>query len=441
MRRTITLFMILSILGFQALLSQSTILVAPGDNLITTVKDASAGDTIKLQAGRHVARYAGIKIEKSLNIVAETKVKPTVYIKQFDVMGENTDLYIEGIEFSGATVDSLTGDEDLETLRGDYFLNLDETMKSCGKITVKNCIIRNLNRCVVRGDRAAYSVTHFLFDGLIVSDLRGDGDYGPFRLKTNITFRTLTITNSTFHNMYVKFINTQDIPSMELDVLVKNCTFYRWGGKKSDQDLFDFKMNDLARLIIQDCILGKTNAEPDAEIPINVKGWRMDAANASYLEMITTVMTPDFILSDRGYDMVEWDKTEYNQVDVDPDWADPEAGDFTLPEGSLLLESSQIGGIVGDPRWDPNYGVGIKRLESTASFRFFPNPADRVFYLTMDPVLEGSSLTVYNTMGVTVKRFQNVHSDTPLLIADLQPGVYFVKIDSQASISAKLLVR
>ena len=296
MRKLFTLIVSAAILSVSSM-GQNTIVVSPADNLITTIAGAADGDTIVLQAGTHVARYTNMVIDKSLNIIAETLVKPLVYINQFDVKGENTNIYIEGIEFSGATVDSLTGTEDLVELEGDYFLNLHSELVSCKDITVKNCIIRNLDRSVVRGDRATYTVDNFLFDNIIVYDLRGGGDYGPFRMKSRITYNTFTLTNSTFYNILNKLLDNQDTPSHPMDFLIKNCTFYKWGGGKSAQYLFDIKTNDQARLIIQDCILGKTNDDPSVEPPITVNGWRMDENNASYLEMITTAMTPDFVLT------------------------------------------------------------------------------------------------------------------------------------------------
>jgi len=427
-------------LGIFGLFAQNKVVVAPGDDLIAAIDSASAGDTIVLQAGVHVARYTNMIIDKSLAIVAETSVKPVVYGGQIDVLGEDIDILIEGIEYSGATVDSLTGTENLDELEGDYFLNLHSDLLSCGDITVKNCIIRNLNRSVVRGDRSSYTVENFLFDDIIVTDLRGGGDYGPFRLKSRITFSTFTVTNSTFYNIENKFLDNQDTPSHDMEFLIRNCTFYGWGGGKNAQYL-DINTNDKARLIIQDCILGKTNDDPLADPPFTVNGWRFGEAGIAYSELLTTTMTPDFVLTLGTYAETVWDVDEYNQTDVDPDFANPEAGDFTLPQESPLLEASQTGGIIGDPRWHPDYGVGIKENISAKNFRIYPNPATEVIFLEMDNTMAGSEVSIYNTIGSRVKHFTNVRPNTSLDIADLEPGMYFVKLGYRQADALKLMVK
>ncbi len=439
MKRKIYLLFVSSVLTILCVNAQNRVVVAPADDLVAAIAAAAAGDTIVLQEGIHVARYDEMIIDKSLAIVAETNVKPVVYGGQIDVLGTDIDIYIEGIEYSGATIDSLTGIEDLETLEGDYFLNLHSDLVSCGNITVKNCIIRNLNRSVVRGDRANYTVENFLFDNLIVHDLRGGGDYGPFRMKSKILFSTFTITNSTFYDFKDKLIDNQDTPSHPMEFLIQNCTFYKWGGGKNAQYLFDIEDNDQASLIIQDCIFGKTNDDPLADPILTVNGWRyMDEA---YLEMITTAMSPDFVLTLGTYEEVAWDVSSYNLVGFEPDFANPEDGDFTLPEGSDLLVSSQTGGIIGDPRWDPNYGVGIDKLRNAPGIRLYPNPASGVFYLELSDAYLNSDVSVYNIIGSRVKQFTNVNPDTPLNISGLKPGMYFVQVGSEQSGVAKLIIK
>jgi hypothetical protein len=441
MKRKFYLLFVFSMLSLTGLFAQNKVVVAPGDDLIAAIAGASAGDTIVLQAGMHVARYTNMIIDKSIAIVAETSEKPLVYGGQFDVLGEDIDIYIEGIEYSGATVDSVTGTENLDDLEGDYFLNLHSDLVSCGDITVKDCIIRNLSRSVVRGDRATYTVENFLFDNLIVTDLRGGGDYGPFRLKSKILFSTFTLTNSTFYNFLNKLIDNEETVSHSMEFLVRNCTFYGWGGGKNGQYLFDIKTNDQARLIIQDCILGKTHDDPLADPPMTVNGWRFPEGGIAYAEMLTSVMTPDFVLTNGTYADIEWDVAEYNEEDVDPDFANPEAGDFTLPEGSPLLTASQTGDIIGDPRWDPDYGVGIEKNVRDIVYRLYPNPADNVFHIEMDPAVAGSDVSVYNSIGARVKHFTSVYSETPLNIDGLLPGLYFVRVGTGQADALKLMVK
>lgn len=329
--------------------AQHRIQVVPGDDLIAKVAAAADKDTLVLEPGFYKANYTSMIVDKSLVIISENLANmPKVYLKKFELKGSNISFHLEGIEFSGFFVDSLSQVEKADTMpAADYLIDLTTDFVSGKDITVKSCIVRNLNRSVVRGDRLAYTVENFLFDDLIVYDLRGGGDYGPFRMKSNIRFNTFTLRNSTMYNFLNKLIDLQDIPDYPMDVTVENCTFYKWGGGRSGNYLFDIKTNTQASLYLRNNIFGKTNASET----VIVNGFR--APVAAYMEITTSVFTPDFVVEDSAYQVVSWDKDEYVETDLDPEWADPENGNFTLPENSPLLQMSYEGGIIGDPRWNP----------------------------------------------------------------------------------------
>lgn len=329
--------------------AQQRIPVAPGDDLIKKVAEAAAEDTLVLEPGFYKANYAVITVNKSLAIISENLADmPKVYIKRIEVKGTDISLHLEGIEFSGFYVDSLTQAERPDSaLVGDYLIDLTSEFVSGKDITVKSCIVRNLQRSVIRGDRLAYTVQNFLFDDLIVYDLRGGGDYGPFRMKSNIKFNTFVLKNSTMFSILNKLIDLQDIPDYPMDVYIENCTFYKWGGGKSGNFLFDIKTNKQASLYLRNNIFGKTNASET----VVVNGFRVPVE--AYMEITTSVFTPDFVVKDSAYSVVSWDKNEYVETDFDPEWADPDNGNFTLPVTSPLLQMSYEGGIIGDPRWNP----------------------------------------------------------------------------------------
>jgi hypothetical protein len=329
--------------------AQHRIQVVPGDDLIAKVAAAADKDTLVLAPGFYKANYTSMIVNKSLAIISEDLADmPKVYLKKFELKGSNISFHLEGIEFSGFFVDSLTHVERIDTVpAADYLIDLTTEFVSGKDIVVKSCIVRNLNRSVVRGDRLAYTVENFLFDDLIVYDLRGGGDYGPFRMKSNIKFNTFTLRNSTMYNMLNKLIDLQDIPDYPMDVTVENCTFYKWGGGKTGNFLFDIKTNTQASLYLRNNIFGKTNASET----VIVNGFRVPVA--AYMEITTSVFTPDFVVKDSAYEVVSWDKKEYVETNVDPEWADPDNGNFTLPDNSPLLQMSTEGGIIGDPRWNP----------------------------------------------------------------------------------------
>ena len=103
--------------------AEGQIIVNEGDDLIQAITDAPYGAEIVVMPGIHVANEAEIGIDKSLTIRGETGgPKPVIYIQELGISGTDVNITVEGIEFSGATIDTLTFIEDTVTLMGDYLL-------------------------------------------------------------------------------------------------------------------------------------------------------------------------------------------------------------------------------------------------------------------------------------------------------------------------------
>ncbi len=430
MKRKIYSCLFMSFLGIGVLLSQT--IVEVGDNLIQIVSSAADGETIILKPGIHVANSNNIVISnKSLTIKGEEGgEKPKVYLQEIDVTGTDVDLYLEGIDFSGADVDSLTGVENLEDLPGDYLVNLTADHTSSNVISIKNCIVRNLNRSVLRGDRAEYTVDSIIVDDCIIHDLRGGGDYGPFRTKSRITFNAFIIKNSTFYEILNKLIDCQDIIPYDMDIRVENCTFYKWGGGKDAQYLFDIQDNNKADLRITSCILGKTNADT-----VTVNGFRI--IPGAYSEMTNCAMTPDFTLTDSTYETVSWDKTKSNITDFDPEFEYPDTGNFTLPQGSPLLTASPNLTIIGDPRWAPK-STGINNNLNIKSLNLYPNPASNevIIYNTEKFMV----INFISSIGQVIRSIELKQGINKLNIADINPGLYFIVSESGNYVN-KLIIK
>jgi len=414
-------------------IAQNTITVVEGDDLITKVAEAADGDTIAIQPGFHVAHYDNVLVNKSLSFISTDKnVKPLVFIKQFDIEGTDLKILFEGINFSTATVDSAAQTVDTTTLfsADSYFINLTSNHVSMNSLTIRNCVIRNVGRAVLRGDRVANTAENILIDNCMIYDQRGAGDYGPFRTKSNIDITNFTIQNSTFYAITNRFIDMESAPGSPT-VIVKNCTFHRWGGGKTGQYLFDMKNNTTAVLKIQSCILGKTN---ENEL-VAVNGFRVPLA--STMEMTNSCMAPDFVCTDSAYSAVTWDKTEFNLEDTDPGFEDPDNGNFMLPEESDLLQWSPDGTVIGDPRWDPTPEVGTQRY-TLNTVKVYPNPASE--YFTID--IKGlNKVQLYNVSGQLVKQFDNVFGNSMIPVSGLEKGLYLLKVSGDDTASGLLMIK
>lgn len=416
------------------LMSQATIELNVGDDLITTVAGAADGDTILIKQGLHKAQYETILLDKTVILKGEAGTDmPKLYIKQIDAQAEGIDVMLMNLDISGAGVDSLTGDENLDELTADYCVNLiSGTAGTFGDIVIQSCIVRNFNKAIVRGDRDTYTVENFLFNDMVAYDYRGGSDYGPFRLKSKLTFGTFTLSNSTMYNFLNKIVDCQDVVSSPMDVTIENCTFNAMGGGKSGNYLFDIEDNDQATLVIRNCILGSTN---QSELVL-VNGFRVHAD--AYLEMTNSALTPDFQVTEGTYTATEFDKTEYNLEDFNPEWADPDNGDFTLPVDSDLLQWSPEGTIIGDPRWNPIVD-GISRHAGETGFYMYPNPASDRIQIVSETV--DFTVHIYNMLGKKVLSVYHFPGQAGVDISDLQPGIYFVKKEGLKNQAVKLVIK
>jgi len=443
MKRNIYMLLLIFSISILNLPAQTEIIVETTDDLIEVVANASSGDILILQPGIHKNNSDYIEINKSITIKgAEGMAKPKLYFERFELFGENITVNIEGLELSGADVDSITGIEDTINLVSEYFISLHPDLISFGEINVTNCVIRNLLVSVIRGDRAAYTGDGITFDGCVMYDVRDyyDNAYGPFRFNKNHKIASFTLKNSTIFNVVNRILDFENITGIHQDIEVDNCTFYNFGGKTDNRYLFDFKANDDLNFKITDCIFGKTNNKAaDGVTDIVLKGFRFYADNDNpYLELLTTVFAPDFVLDGGLVEEINWDQKLYVEEDFDPQFADPENGNFTLPEESPLLTYSTEGGVIGDPRWEPISSVSNKALIHRKAFEIFPNPADQIIKIRAD---ESGYLNIYSITGAKIKEI-HIHKGLNIVnINNITAGLYLITSGPQNKIIEKLVVR
>ena len=431
--------------------AQTTIPVGNGDDLIKAVADAADGDIIELSDGIHKANYDYIRIiDKSVTIKAADGAHPIVYFERLN-LENSTDgttpvgLTLDGVEFSGFQVDSLTGDEDTQgELIGEYFINLDGSLKSFTDIIVKNCTVRNVKVTTVRGDRSTYTGNGFEFDNDIIYDVRdaNNNSYGPFRLKKNISFDYLHITNCTFYNIVNKIIDVEDQETPG-EVILNNCTFYNFGGANTGLYLFDFKAATSMHLEITNCIFSKLNREPDVQTgdPVEIYGFRFPADGPDiYTKLTTTAFGTDVVFDKAGVNDeangVIWDVNSYVYLETDPQFADPQNGDFTLPENSDLLQASIEGTIIGDPRWGPN-ATGIFNNAKAQLIKIYPNPTATNVFVQSEKVM---NIHFVSTLGQTVKQIRLNEGINKIDVSGLNEGVYFI-MTAKGQLINKLVVQ
>jgi Secretion system C-terminal sorting domain len=114
------------------------------------------------------------------------------------------------------------------------------------------------------------------------------------------------------------------------------------------------------------------------------------------------------------------------------------------PSGGTVYEQVQGGGYNGsNGKWYfDNVGIGYATLSTKnnaiAGLKMFPNPAKTVLNITSDS-FETKTIEIYNVVGAKVMSSKATNS--PINIAQLNTGVYMVKItEGQKTATRKLVV-
>lgn len=445
---TLSIFLVLSL----GLFAQTEISVNPGDDLIAAIANASSGDVIVVKPGVHKANFdtltqenANILIEgKSLTIKGERFTnKPVIYIRAIDISGEIGELTFENLEISGLPVDAETLAEDPtaegEEMVGSYFVNMTTDLVSLGKLTIKGCNIRNLHRAVIRGDRAEHDVNEIVVDNCIIHDIRSGSSYGVFRLQSNLRLNSFTLKNSTLYDVQVGIIQSENTPAeYPKTVLVENCTFYNIGGGINSRYQFDFKLATGLNFTMQHNIIGKTN-DIGLEEDFDILGWRFNYEGTTATRMIANNIAPDFIVLDNSevyqgsYADISWSQNQYN-LDLDPGFADPANGNFTLPDDSPLRQASLEGQVIGDPRWDPDYTNSVNKVEVN-NISVYPNPATGKATVVLS---KPATVEVFSLAGTKVQQYRFEKQHNAIDLSDYKPGLYLLINGNTAT---KLIVK
>jgi hypothetical protein len=424
MKKLLDVLLVFFLTGFLNIGAQT--IIEEGDDLLATVEAAEDGTEIIIQPGVYKASYNTINIDdKSLVIRgAEDSPKPIVYLKSFSLSGTDISLTLQGIEFSGADFDSLIGIEDTVTLKGEYLINLKDTFHSGNDIIIRDCIIRNFQKSVIRGDRADNHVNNILVDDCIIFDLRGGSSYGPFRLKSHITFDDFTIQNSTFHHIQGSLVDCKDMVPYPAVVEINHCTFYKWGGIIPDKYLFDFAANNQASISILNSILAQTNNDDLT----NVWGFRLGVV--AYKEMSFCVMTPDFSLDDSTYAQTEWNSSDFTYEDYEVNFEYPDTSNFTIPLGDDLYEMSDEGTLLGDPRWSAIVEPGgIGSILGSDEFIVYPVPAREYIYLMNG---RDGTVEIFNPLGMKIDEIHLRNSAVYTLdLSNYEKGIYILRMNNR----------
>ena len=246
---------------------------------------------------------------------------------------------------------------------------------------------------VVSDSLSAIKINRFIrADSLVMNNCEFTGFTAPVlnladavENSGDFRFTTLLVTHSTFwknNNSAITVYGGDDNAyTLGPKIVVDRCTFYKNG---MDQGIsLDLRETDAAS--VQNTILSDCSIDT---FSISLYGW-------GYMEYSNIFNCGDPFLS-RGANM------NTGILNLNPEFEDPDNGNFTLPSGHPLLAAAKDGGALGDPRWAKNISSiqDSPVIPISMHLSAYPNPANSSVVINYS-IESGktSCLSVYNLKG------------------------------------------
>lgn len=294
--------------------------VYPEDDLLQVIASASDGDVLALFPGEYgtLENRLTIAIDKSISIRGVYPHDMPVIYGQLTCGATVTSIEVRNIIFRGADA-------------GQFF----NTVTGCnlGSLSIIDCDISGYTNNFIYNN-ASGTYGSILVKGSYVHNIPGGGGDG-------IDFRggaisSLTVENSTFANGFRTFLRMQ----VECATSFKNCTFYRISNVDNSNNNGLFRSSGGGTFEVRNCLFVETGVQnPTAPQAGNF------TRQASYM-----VDAPEYANNNiyNCYNIFVGLYTSASQVsatELDPGFADPANGDFTVTNQTLIDEN------IGDPRW------------------------------------------------------------------------------------------
>ena len=427
-------------------LAFSQVYVSPGDGTLTAaIAAAQDGDVLQLVPGALYTEsteynFGTIQnIDLTIEVDGDGSTKPIVQVTKasdseadakFFKVGDQASLTLRGLEFDGTLNEDINADILIEMYMGEFATPI--TIK---KIKIENCYIHHLKRCVLQGD---------------------DSD-----LKYNVVVDSTFLDNVVVENTRTPVMYKNNGANY---LSVRNCTFYkinRYGLRVAGPVESGFPDNTPRVIIDQTTwydigIRGESNEILLLEKGPNLNPWTV--TNSIFVKQVSKTKTcinlkenPGPSSSDDNLSTIKnicwWDVGKINfrahtvsdTISMDPEFADPENGDFTLPVGSILLTYGTEGGPIGDLRWATNATPVEGNLPIPGHFTLdqnYPNPFNPTTTITFHLDRSGPALlTVYDLLGHEIATLVdgNLSAGDHRVTFDasrLTSGIYFYRLKS-----------
>lgn len=342
------------------------------ENIRQTIEEAPDGSVIGIEPGEyHITDEAGDEYV-SINIVTRKLIiesvsgnpeNTTVYFREFNLRGTGAGVTFRGITFDGS-VSTANGNN------AEYFMNLrgensDGDAAEFDSFVVENCVVKNMNNCFFRGNRAgnnAHKIDLIKVDNSIISNSALVApNYGLF-IFNKLEFKNFELTNSTFHQIGRSFVDMSVTITMAQtpNVTIDHCTVNGFGTENGEKWLiFDANATDVNLSVTNNIF---ANAPYPGSATRRTTILRANGENSS-LEFsynnrfnVTTgdsetVYPAEELANNTPLEIPGSVGVVEGDQNVELPWTF-DATSFSLPADSPLRTASSTGGPIGDPRWN-----------------------------------------------------------------------------------------
>ena len=402
--------MLLLVLSFAALgglaYGQNYVEVAPGEgSLSAAIVAANDGDILRLvpdaEYTESTLKTIGTVAEKSIAIVTDGdgSIKARVLLLtdpaegtcQFFNVGNNGSLLVAGLELNGNGTASYlartdAGDPPIPT--------------AIKKIHFESCVIMNLKSNVIDGANSKIP-SYVVVDSTVINNciVHDTGTLVHYKYAASNYIR---VTNSTIYNMTSYGMRIAGYGYTMLtetpEVHVDHTTWHNMGLTDPREIILAEKgltsYFQKPWYITNSIFSTQISFETSSKTAINIKETLNDnMATISNICMWQLSAKKNWL-----------SHTVKDTIRMDPGFADPANGDFTIPAGSILLTYGNDGGPVGDKRWTNNASaVETDAVAPPADFfleQNYPNPFNPSTTIAFVlPVAGMVNLAVYDALG------------------------------------------
>lgn len=378
--------------------------------IVAALGSAADGDVLLLAPGSYGTAF-GIQNNKTLTIKSDGTGSVVLTFALASSAGNTGG----GLIFDGVIINR----------NSDYFISA-----ALGKVDIlafRNCIIQNVNRCLVRTtDATALTMTNFELSNNLIKSC-GSGGWALTRFNHNLV--NVNFKNNTFDSYQGEdiFLGTATAKntSFNTDFVFENNTVYKSikagsyavckpADKFSDASSYTFKNNIFNLNYATSSTIHLLSGVTTGGKLVAEKNLIVNFGNTTKSYNYTTI--PSVTIADITLTDLELSSIGF---------ADPDNGDFTIVSSSAIATASSTGGVLGDTRWLKTVTAPANLTSSSSPLAGGTvSPASGI-YNAGDEV----SVTATPNFGYTFKEWQDASTGTVLSTSN--PYVFSISADTE----------